>query len=150
MPIHRIYIDTSVFGGLFDPEFEAGSRMLFDEIHAGSFHVVTSEVVRSEIDLSPRHVKKLYGSVSRKAEIAIVTDESLKLREAYVAAGVVTKQSRNDALHVALATISQCSTIVSWNFKHIVNFQKIPLYNAVNLLNGYTTIQIHSPYEMKR
>jgi hypothetical protein len=27
--------------------------------------------------------------------------------------------------------------IISWNFKHIVHFQKIPKYNAVNALNGY-------------
>ena len=35
--------------------------------------------------------------------------------------------------------------IVSWNFKHIVNFHKIPLYNGVNLSKGYGTIAIHDP-----
>jgi len=43
------------------------------------------------------------------------------------------RKSEVDALHVAVATVSNCRLIVSWNFKHIVNFQKIPLYNGVNL-----------------
>lgn len=38
--------------------------------------------------------------------------------------------------------------IVSWNFKHIVHFEKIPLYNAVNTLQGFGPIQIYSPLEV--
>ena len=39
-------------------------------------------------------------------------------------------------------------TSVSWNFQHIVHFQKIPQYNAVNALHGYNSIAIHSPREV--
>ncbi len=53
-----------------------------------------------------------------------------------------------DALHVALATVSNAKMIVSWNFKHIVNFQKGPLYNAVNQLKGNEPIDIYSPLEV--
>ncbi len=38
--------------------------------------------------------------------------------------------------------------IVSWNFTHIVHFEKIPLYNAVNTLNGYAQIGFFSPMEV--
>lgn len=68
--------------------------------------------------------------------------------EAYVAAGIVTPKSLDDALHVALATVSGCPAIVSWNFRHIVHFQKIPSYNAVNAVYGYRAIQICSPWEV--
>ena len=51
-------------------------------------------------------------------------------------------------LHVALSTTTGCDGIISWNFEHIVNFQKIPLYNAVNVLHGFNTIFIHSPPEV--
>ena len=63
-------------------------------------------------------------------------------------AKIVTQKSVTDAMHVALATVSKCSTIVSWNFRHIVHFDKIPLYNAVNMLNGYPAIAIYSPLEV--
>ena len=45
---------------------------------------------------------------------------------------------------------SAMSLIVSWNFKHIVHCEKIPLYNAVNALRGYTSIGICSPLEVIR
>ena len=38
--------------------------------------------------------------------------------------------------------------VVSWNFKHIVHFKKIPLCNAINTLNGYSHIDIFSPPEV--
>ena len=51
-------------------------------------------------------------------------------------------------MHVAVATVANCDVIVSWNFKHIVHYQKIPLFNAVNVLEGYNSIWIHSPQEV--
>jgi len=145
---HRIYIDTSVFGGVFDPEFESASKIFISELLSSRFLLVTSEVVKAEIDLSPQNVKELFGSLALRGEVVTVDESALRLMDAYIRSGIVGKRSRNDALHVALATIAQCSIIVSWNFKHIVNYKKIPLYNAVNLVNGYSTIQIHSPYEV--
>jgi hypothetical protein len=49
---------------------------------------------------------------------------------------------------VAVATVSACEVIVSWNFKHIVNFRRIPLYNTVNKVVGYEEIGIFTPREM--
>jgi len=70
------------------------------------------------------------------------------LRDAYIDAGIVTEKRLTDALHVALATVSGCRAIVSWNFKHIVHFDKIPLYNGINKVMGYGEIAIHSPQEV--
>ncbi len=62
--------------------------------------------------------------------------------------GFWSEKYSTDALHVALATVSQASLIVSWNFKHIVNFQKIPMYNTVNTQHSYSEISIYSPLEV--
>ena len=35
--------------------------------------------------------------------------------------------------------------VVGWDFRHIVNFRKMRGYNAVNLREGYPTLEIHSP-----
>ena len=72
----------------------------------------------------------------------------LDLRDAYLAAKIVGRRWSTDALHVALATVSGCRVIVSWNFNHIVHFQKIPLYNAVSAVHGYGPIAIHTPQEV--
>jgi hypothetical protein len=53
------------------------------------------------------------------------------------------------ALHVAVATVSGCRAIVSWNLKHIVNYRRIPLYNGVNQMRGYGgPMAIHTPPEL--
>ena len=41
--------------------------------------------------------------------------------------------SSNDAAHIAVATVSNVDLVVSWNFKHIVHFEKIGGYEGVNL-----------------
>jgi len=37
---------------------------------------------------------------------------------------------------------------VSWNFRHIVHFDKIPLYHGVNLINGFESLSINTPPEV--
>jgi hypothetical protein len=80
--------------------------------------------------------------------LVAVTAEAVTLRQAYLEAGIVTPKSADDALHVALATVAQCGIIVSWNFRHIVNYKKVPLYNAVNVLHRYAVLDIRSPLEV--
>ena len=70
------------------------------------------------------------------------------MRDAYVGAQVVGPSSRNDAHHVALATLARADLIVSWNFKHIVHIDRIRRFNAVNLMEGHPTIEIRSPREV--
>ena len=144
----RIYADTSVFGGVFDTEFEEPSKAFFSAIREARFVLVSSELVRQEIQAGPKPVQKLFSDILPIADIAEITAEALKLQQAYTDAGILSEKHSTDALHVALATISQASLIVSWNFKHIVNFQKIPMYNAVNTLKGYREIAIYSPLEV--
>ena len=71
-----------------------------------------------------------------------------ELARAYLDAGVVGPRSREDALHVAAATIARADAIVSWNFKHIVRLDKMKAYNQFNVALGYAAITIISPKEV--
>ena len=142
------YADTSVFGGVFDDEFREPSRAFIDTVRAGRFTLVTSELVRQEIAAAPEDVRQLFDDMLPVAQIATITDETLRLQQAYLSASIVSQRFATDALHVALATVFGASMTVSWNFRHIVNFQKIPKYNAVNKLHGYSDIAIYSPLEV--
>ena len=68
---------------------------------------------------------------------------------AYLTARVVPTASEGDALHVAAATVAGVNLIVSWNFKHIVNYRRIQLFNSVNPAMGYPLIDIRSPLELE-
>lgn len=144
----RVYADTSVFGGVFDEEFNKASRTFFDEVVAGRFLLVTSDLVESEVEDAPIEVQRLFAEMQSLGESTRISVEALQLRGAYLEAGIVGPRRALDALHVALATVAKCALIVSWNFKHIVHFQKVPLYNAVNVLEGYAEIAVYSPPEV--
>jgi len=144
----RVYADTSVYGGAFDEEFGEPSRLFFDEVRAGRFRLVISPLVRNELRDAPEPVRALLAKVRINAEVADATDETLRLQQAYLTARIVGAKWEADALHVAIATVSGCPVIVSWNFKHIVNFERIPLYNGVNMSKGYGAIAIHTPQEV--
>lgn len=148
MKKYRVYVDTSVFGGVFDDEFQLASEEFFAEIKYGSLVLVTSAIVQEEIQYAPAKVQSFFNEFLEIAEIVDITEETMKLKDAYLNAGILTPKYSNDGLHVALASVSNCNIIVSWNFKHIVNFQKIPLYNAINILQGYNQIAIYSPLEV--
>ncbi len=146
----RIYADTSVFGGVFDEEFAEPSKAFFQEVRENRFALVTSAVVQAELEPAPEEVRNFFEDNLDVAEVAEVTDEVLILRDAYLESGIVSTKYSDDALHVALASVSDCKIIVSWNFRHIVHFEKIPKYNAVNVLCGHTTLGIYSPTEVIR
>lgn len=146
----RVYADTSVFGGVLDPEFSAPSKKFFAEVAAGRFVLVISPVVEEELEQAPDTIKSFFASVSEFANEVEITREAIALQQQYIERGVVAERSLTDALHVAMATVSECELIVSWNFKDIVHFEKIPKYNAVNVLNGYAHIDIYSPLEVIR
>ncbi|MFN3979774.1 MAG: type II toxin-antitoxin system VapC family toxin [Caldilinea sp.] len=148
MKVIRVYADTSVFGGVYDEEFQTPSRKFFEQVRSGQFALVTSAVVEAEILVAPLIVRHFFEEMLGLAEVTDVTAHALELRNAYLDAGIVTPKYSDDALHVALATVAECPLIVSWNFQHIVHFRKIPLYNAINALQGYQPIAIFSPREV--
>ena len=77
-----------------------------------------------------------------------MTKEAIKLADNYVSEKVVGKTSLEDCRHIALATIHKVDVLASWNFKHIVNLDKIKGYNSVNLRLGFSMIEIRSPKDL--
>jgi len=145
----RVYADTSVFGGCFDDEFETESVRFFEEVRRGQFVVVVSNVTLDELELAPDPVRGVLADLPpQQVEIVSTSLESDALRNAYLEAAVVGPASSNDAAHIAVATISNVDLVVSWNFKHIVHFEKIGGYEGVNSLHGYRSPRIYSPREV--
>jgi len=146
----RIYIDTSVFGGHFDEEFKEHTTPLFDRINAGEFVILFSTVTQEELENAPEKVKELVKSLKvDQTEFLETTNEAIDLAIEYIAAKVVGQTSFADCLHIALATINRADYLVSWNFKHIVNIQRIRGYNSINIKNGYKQLEIRSPREFE-
>ncbi|HEX9650037.1 MAG TPA: PIN domain-containing protein [Cyclobacteriaceae bacterium] len=147
----RIYIDTSVFGGYFDEEFSEHTIPLFDRIKNGELILLYSTVTQDELENAPEKVKELVkGLKADFTEYLETTDEAVDLAIEYITGKVVGQTSYADCLHMALATINRADFLVSWNFKHIVNIQRIRGYNSINIKNGYRQLEIRSPREFEK
>lgn len=145
----RIYVDTSVFGGYFDSEFLAETRPLWDRFFSGENTLILSSLTILELGRAPERVSCLIDRISKKnIEILNISDEARELAQEYIRHGALATNMENDALHIALATLGQVDVLVSWNFKHVVNFMKIKIYNGVNLEMGYFQIDIRTPREV--
>lgn len=144
----RVYVDTSVFGGVHDDEFRAPSERFFAAVRDGAFVVLVSEALIVEISNAPAVVQATFEAHRAQMEALETTAEATALAEAYLAARVVPAASRVDALHVALASVAGADAVVSWNFKHLVQLRRIRGFHAVNVLRGYPLIEIRSPLEV--
>lgn len=145
----KVYDDTSTVGGCFDEEFKEWSVYLFEEFKAGIKLIMLSDLTLQELELARTEVREKINEVPESNRIAIgITDEAIELAENYINKGALTNKSYNDALHIALATLNNADVLASWNFKHIVNLNRIRLYNSINLELGYRMIEIRTPREI--
>ena len=145
----RVYVDTSVIGGCLDDEFREWSLRLMTEFREGRKRMIVSSLTTEELERAPEEVRKILAVFpAENVEMLDLSGEAMALAEAYVREGAVGSGCIADAQHIAAATVAKVDVLVSWNFKHIVNFRRIQLYNAVNLKQGYALIDIRTPREV--
>ncbi|MBP9123490.1 MAG: PIN domain-containing protein, partial [Ignavibacteriaceae bacterium] len=97
----KVYVDTSIIGGVFDSEFASATTKFFDQVNEGRFQLVISALVEEELLAAPEKVKDFFDGIYKQALIIDVSEDAIQLREYYLKANIVTKKSSNDALHVA-------------------------------------------------
>lgn len=147
--IKRIYIDTSVFGGYFDVEFAKETKPFFEKIIEKRIKILVSDILELELYRAPDYIRDFFESLpSELLERIELTEEAIGLAEKYIFEKVVGKTSRADCQHIALATINKADVLISWNFKHIVNLERIRGYNSINFREGYQMTEIRTPKEI--
>ena len=145
----RIYIDTSVIGGYYDDEFKEATRALFKRLENKEVAFIISDLLELELTAAPLRVRQLLSKFPRgKFESVSINQEVMVLADAYIKEKVVGKTSLEDCRHIAMATIYRADVLASWNFKHIVNLDRIKGYNSVNLRRGYQLLEIRSPKDL--
>ena len=147
--IRRIYIDTSVVGGFFDGIFAADTKALFEQLKKKEAIFVISSVLKQELKNAPKRVRELLDKYDNDCfEHVLLTKEAIELANFYIAEKVVGKTCVEDCRHIAIATLNKVDVLASWNFKHIVNLDRIKGYNSVNIKYGYATLEIRNPKEL--
>ena len=145
----RVYVDTSVFGGCEDEEFRDASRMLFERFRRGELTLVFSRTTLDELKRAPERVRMALEAVpGEHTEFLETSADVEQLAEHYLAAGVVGRSMRDDAVHIAFATLAKTDMLVSWNLRHIVNPRRIHLVNSVNRELEHPSPRIRTPLHL--
>ena len=145
----RYYIDTSVIGGCLDEEFKNASRRLMGLFIEGEKVALVSDITMAELSEAPKEVQRILEEVPDvHVERVSLDGESNDLSASYIKARVIPKRFLADSQHIAIATVAKADVIISWNFKHIVNIERIRGFNSVNVKHGYGTMEIRSPWEV--
>ena len=145
----RIYVDTSVFGGYFEIEFEQWTKPFIEKFVIGDYKLLYSQLTEIELKRSPERVQNLVKSIPLEhMEFLPVSDAAVHLANQYIHENVVGKTSIEDCRHIAIATLNNADILASWNFRHIVNITRIRGYNSVNYRYGHKILEIRTPREI--
>ncbi len=134
----KFYVDTSVWGGHEDEEFEEWTIPFFQQARQGRFTIVLSDVTLRELLSAPLEVREMPQSIPEQyLQLVYLTEEQDNLAQQYIKEGALTPKYETDAHHIAVATILKVDSLVSWNFKHMVNFFRIN--NTIQLILNLAT-----------
>lgn len=146
----KIYLDTSVISHLQADDVQ--DKMLktlefWKYIERGEYTVFISDLVVAEIEECPEPKKAFLEDNMNKAPLNVIeiNEEITILADKYISEGIFSIKYRDDATHVAAASVLGCTAVISWNFKHIVKLKTIIGVNGINRLMGYGEIEIVTP-----
>ncbi len=62
----RFYLDTSVFGGVFDKEFDEFTLQLFERIKLGKVICIYSKLIEAELVRAPKKVRNYFKDLPKE------------------------------------------------------------------------------------
>jgi predicted nucleic acid-binding protein len=146
----KIYLDTSVISHLQAddaPEKMAKTLEFWKYLINGEYDAYISELVIAEFNNCSEPKKSKLEGLLRQAPIIEleIDDEVTTLADRYMTEGLFPNKYRDDAIHIAIASVFGCNVVVSWNFKHMVKIRTILGVNGVNKIMGYSDVEIVTP-----
>jgi len=144
----KVYIETSVISGYGRKRFHNDLMKFFDLIREGVFVPVISAHTIGELYDQKTPIEVINNLNNISYDQFATTEEMLTLAEKYMIKKIIHENFEDDALHIAIATVLGVDVLVSWNLTHIANDITIPLFNKVNIEEGYKPIEIKKPEEI--
>lgn len=147
----KLYLDTTILNFAFAddaPKEKEDTLRFFKQIDR--FDVSISEVVLREVSLCEPKKRERLNSLWQRHDLSVLEfdAEAQELAEKYIKSGIIPIKYRDDANHIATATVNNFDAILSWNFQHIVKMKTKREVVAINIIEGYKPIDIYTPKEV--
>jgi PIN domain len=151
----RIYIETSAVSYLTarpSRDFLTVARQEFTrqwwELKGTRFDAVISGLVISEIGRGNPDAAFKRAQACEGLEVLKITDEAITLSTELIRLKAIPEQEPEDALHIAIAALSDIQFIASWNFSHLVGPEpKFRLQTQLKEL-GYQVPLLATPQDL--
>jgi predicted nucleic acid-binding protein len=112
------------------------------------FELVTSLAVIEELEQGRHPLKKEKLDLISSLKQLEVTPDILATVEIYIKNKLMPNDPQGDALHLALASHYKCDILLSWNCKHIVNYQKTGHLVNINKMLGLPVPVLLTPFDL--
>jgi len=151
--IPKLFLETTVFNFYFDGrqgQKQTDAIRLFEEIAGGKYEVYTSKAVMNEIKAASAGKAEKMEALSEKYIKRVIrpSPEAKRMADIYVKKGIIPLKFRNDALHIATATVNKLDFVISYNQGHIVKTKTMIGTGLANLREGYRQIGLSTPTEV--
>ena len=151
----KVYVETSVISNLtarpsfnlIDMARQVATRQWWDAVRP-RFDIFVSVLVKDESSRGDAAAAKKRMSILAALATIPVTPEMELLAERLLSATAVPRTSYEDAVHIAVATVSGMDYLLTWNCKHIANAATMPRINSVCRDAGYQCPVICTPEQL--
>jgi len=152
MEKRKVYVETSVISNLTarpSANIVDAARQLSTQIwweqESYRYDLYSSPVVRREAQKGdPDAAKKRIAALDGIPELAL-DEKAAALAARLIAENAVPEEFPDDAMHISIAAVNGMDYLLSWNFKHITNAQKIPDIRRVCEASGMRCPEICTP-----
>lgn len=146
----KIYLDTSVISAYFDErqiDRLKLTRLAWNKIKKAKIFI--SEITLKELsNASDIQRQEEFKQFIKGFNVLPFNDQAKHLAQLYRKAKIIPSQFQDDIFQLAIATVFNMDYVLSWNFRHMVNVSVRAAINAVNIQQGYCSIDILAPAEM--
>ena len=126
----RVYLDTSIISYLDQqdmPDRMKETQNMWEILKTEKFQVIISDLVLREIEECNEEKRKILFAYLKEIDYEEyqVNKEAVEIAKLIIDEGILRPKSKDDATHIAVAILANANMILSWNFKHLVNYNTI-------------------------
>ena len=150
----RVYIETTIPSAYFNTRLEPESvarqnwtREWWDERRL-LYEVVTSDAVLEELSCGTLAVTQSRLNLLHNLPLIEITPHVEEVAATYIEHKLMPVDSQGDALHLALASVHKCDILLTWNCRHLANYNKAAHIRLVNTELGLHVPTLITPFEL--
>ena len=148
---YRVYIETTIPSFYYTLRRDLESRAMQSwtrkwwEEYADQFTLVSSGGVIDELRSGKGEKTQKRIDLIKDLEMLPVPSRIHQIAQTYINRLIMPKDLFGDAHHLALASFHNTDALLTWNCKHLPNFNKIHLIRQINQELGLPTPELATP-----